>query len=77
MDSTEYFSLLKDIADAKHILAMVFIFDANTGEFIRSYDGLVLCAKTLKLSHNRIKSALLSGLPLSGYIFSYHRVLKQ
>ena len=76
LDSTEYISLIEAIKASKHILAMVFVFDALTGDYIGSYSGVLACARALNISHNRIAAALISGAPLSNYIFAHHRVRK-
>ncbi len=84
-DSSEAVALFDAMKASSHIRKAVFVFDADTLEFIRSYDGLMQCAKDLHLSHNTISSAMPNNsLPplfstkiwgaVGKYIFSGHRI---
>lgn len=70
-----YLLFLEDIENAKHIRVAIFLFDSRM-TYLRSYSGLMACAKDLKISHNTISKSILSGKPYKGYIFLLHRVIK-
>ena len=76
LESKEYLQLMQDIIKNKHILKAIFVFNAENQQLIKRYDGLVECAKELKISHNTINSYLDTGKPFKGYLFSSHKLLK-
>lgn len=43
-------------------------------EFIRKYDGVIECAKDLKISHNTITKSIKNNSVLENYIFSRQRI---
>jgi hypothetical protein len=67
---------MEDIIKNKHILKAIFVFNAENQQLIKRYDGLVECAKDLKISHSTIKSHLDTGKSFKGYLFSSHKLLK-
>lgn len=75
--SPEYLALLADIESSKSIKTKVFLFDAQTNEFVKSYTGVMACAKDLNIGHNRIKAAIYSGAVIFGYKYSNHRLLNR
>lgn len=76
LESKEYLQLMEDIIKNKHILKAIFVFNAENQQLIKRYDGLVECAKDLKISHSTIKSHLDTGKSFKGYLFSSHKLLK-
>ena len=76
LESKEYLQLMQDIIKNKHILKAIFVFNAENQQLIKRYDGLVECAKELKISHNTINSYLDTGKPFKGYLFSSPKLLK-
>jgi group I intron endonuclease len=76
LESKEYLQLMEDIIKNKHILKAIFVFNAENQQIIKRYDGLVECAKDLKISHNTINTHLDTGKPFKGYLFSSHKLLK-
>lgn len=81
-DSEEAQALYSTIKRSKHIRKAVFVFNADTFEYISTYNGVIECAKDLKISHNTIKKAMASGSSIQtntrvrSYIFSAHRINK-
>ena len=74
--SPESLALFDSIKAAIIIRKAVFLFDAYSKEYIRTYNGVIECAKNLKLSHNTIKEAMTNNSRVGKYIFSTHRVHK-
>lgn len=75
-DSSEAIALFDTIKGAVLVRKPVFVFDADTLEFVRAYNGVMECAKDMKVSHNTIKSVMASGSRAGKYLFSPHRVNK-
>lgn len=67
-------SLWANMISAKPIRKAVFVFDAETGEFYRRYNGVIECAKDLKVSHNDIAKLMKSNGKTEKYMFSAHRI---
>lgn len=76
IDSPEFKKLMEDISSKKHIVKAVFVFDAKTLNFVCEYEGVLACAKDLKISHNTITKFIDTGTPYNGYIFASHRINK-
>lgn len=68
----DYTDLINHMKNQKHILKAIFVF--KDGEFIGKYDGVMLAAKTLNISHNTIKQNIARNTTYRGYRFSYHRI---
>lgn len=54
-DSPEALALFDTIKGAVLIRKAVFVFNADTLEFVRAYNGVMECARDLNISHNTIK----------------------
>lgn len=76
IDSPEFKKLMEDISSKKHIVKAGFVFDAKTLNFVCEYEGVLACAKDLKISHNTITKFIDTGTPYNGYIFASHRINK-
>lgn len=76
IDSPEFKKLMEDISSKKHVVKAVFVFDAKTLNFVCGYEGVLACAKDLKISHNTITKFIDTGSPYKGYIFTSHRINK-
>lgn len=69
--------VFEDIVKARSIRKAVFLFSADTNEFIRRYNGVIECAKDLNISHNTISKMIpINGKISNIYIVSAHRVIK-
>ena len=68
-------TICNDIKQSSSIRKTVFVFDADTKEFIKSYDGIIQCAKILKISHNTISKAIKENGTVLKYLFSSHRTI--
>ena len=75
-NSTESLDLFNKIKESVHIRKAVFLFDAKSEKFIRSYNGVQECAKDLKISHNTVKAVMSINGRVGAYILSGHRVIK-
>lgn len=69
-----YKNLIEQMNSQKHIRKAIFVFKQG-GEFICRYDGVMIAANALKLSHNIIKKSIDRNTIYKGYRFSYHRIL--
>jgi group I intron endonuclease len=74
-NSSEAEIIFEDIKNSAHIRKAVFVYNAETKEFIRKYDGIMDCAKDLKISHNAIKKAMINNTKVNNYLFSAQRIL--
>lgn len=52
---------------------VVFVFTEN-GEYLRSYAGVLDCARSMHMSHNRITESIKNGTVYNNYVFSAHRI---
>ena len=74
-NSEEAKELCNNICLAQSIRKAVFLFNASTKEFVRQYDGVIECARDLKISHNTIsKQIVVNGKVNKSYIVSGHRL---
>lgn len=73
--SPEGLSTLANIEAAKHIRKAVFVFDANTREFKRRYDGVLECAVGINSSHTTVTKHMTVNGVIGKNIVSNHRVL--
>jgi group I intron endonuclease len=74
-ESKEYNVLVANMQKYIYVKQAVFIFDANSKEYIKSYDGIMAAEKELKIRHEKIKKAIKENTSIQNYIFSYHRLL--
>lgn len=79
---THSFSMKKELIKIKqsaHLRKPVYVYrvlgeSANIDQsFVQKYDGVLNCAKSLKISHTTIKKYLDKNIAHRGYIFSSHR----
>lgn len=68
-------TLLQRIKDAHTVRKAVFVFDYKFKNFIKRYDGVMQCAKDIKISHNTINNVIKTNKQVGIYIFSSHRIL--
>jgi hypothetical protein len=73
--SKEYILLITNMQKYVYIKQAIFIFDANSKEYLKSYDGIIIAEKELNIRHERIKKAIKENTSIEGYIFSNHRLL--
>lgn len=66
-------TICNDIKQSSSAGKTVFVFDADTKEFLQSYDGIIQCAKILKISHNTVSKAIKQNGTVRKYMFSAHR----
>lgn len=69
--SQAYTELIDQIKAQKHMKA-IFVFKDEI--FLAKYDGIMIAAKALSISHNTIKECILNNTTYKEYRFSYHRV---
>lgn len=74
INSPQEEAIFKEIINSAHIRKAVFVYNAQTMEFIRKYDGVIECAKDLKISHNTITKSIKNNSVLENYIFSRQRI---
>lgn len=74
--SSEAEVVYNEMIESKSIVKAVFLFDAESREFIRRYDGVLACAKDLGIHHNAVKKLMDADGRSGKYILSAHRVLK-
>lgn len=67
-----YTDLINHMKSKKHIRKAIFVF--KDGKFICKYDGVMVVAKALKISHNIVKECIVNNTTHKGLGFSYHRV---
>lgn len=72
-ESKEALDLFNSIKKSIHIRKAVFLLNPVSKECIRSYDGVMECAKDLKVSHNTVKALMSLNGQLGSYILSAHR----
>jgi group I intron endonuclease len=73
--SEEYNLLITTMQKYVYIKQAIFVFDANSKEYIKRYDGIMVAEKDLKIRHEKIKKAIKENKSIQNYIFSYHRLL--
>lgn len=49
---------MNNMINNKHIIKAIFVFNANTLEFLTRYDGVVECGKALKIHQSKINNYL-------------------
>lgn len=69
--SVAFTDLMNQMKSQKHMKAIFVFKDEN---FISKYDGIMIAAKELKISHNIIKESIVNNTTYKGYRFSYHRI---
>lgn len=75
IESLEVKEEMLKIINSAHIKKHVFVFNAKDRNFIKKYDGIMACAKDLKISHNAITKYIDSDTVYNGYIFLSYRDL--
>lgn len=73
-ESQEALDLFNHIKESIHIRKAVFLLDAESKEYIRSYNSVMECAKDLKISHNTVKALMSVNGQVGSYILSAHRL---
>jgi group I intron endonuclease len=73
--SQEALDLMALIGAEKHVLKPVFLFDLETREFVRRYDGIMECAKALQSHRSTVSARMAVNGTIGPYIVSAHRVL--
>jgi len=74
--SQEALDLMALIGADKHLVKPVFLFNIETGDFVRRYDGVMECAKGLQSSHGTVSARMAVNGTIGPSIVSSHRVLK-
>lgn len=64
---------LNQLQEAPVQKKLVFVFGVD-GDYIRSYPGVMDCARAMKVSHNRITDSMKNGTVYGGYVFAAHRI---
>jgi len=73
--SEVYKNLIKEIIKNSYIKQAIFVFNAETKEFMYKFDGIMLAEKFLNIRHEKIKQSILNNKSIDNYIFNYHRIL--
>lgn len=69
----EVAEFLNQLQEAPVQNKFVFVFNAD-GTYLRSYLGVMDCARSMKVSHNRVTDSMKNGTVYNGYVFSAHRI---
>lgn len=69
--------LINDMINATPIKQAIFMFNNKNKEFLRKFNGIILAEKELGIRHEKIRNSIIKEIPISNYIFSYHRLLER